>query len=38
VALVVFFIVGAFILSRVDEQEGIRVADEEDAATELQVE
>jgi UMF1 family MFS transporter len=31
VALVIFFIIGAFLLSRVDEQEGIRVADEEDA-------
>ena len=31
VALVIFFIIGAFVLSRVDEKEGIRVADEEDA-------
>ena len=31
VALVVFFVTGAFLLSRVDEQEGIRVAREEDA-------
>jgi UMF1 family MFS transporter len=32
VALVVFFIVGGFLLSRVDEKEGIRLAREEDAA------
>ncbi|MFC1975101.1 MFS transporter [Chloroflexota bacterium] len=32
VALVIFFIVGGFLLSRVDEKEGIRVAREEDAA------
>jgi UMF1 family MFS transporter len=32
VALIVFFIVGGFLLSRVDEKEGIRVAREEDAA------
>ncbi|MBN1221090.1 MAG: MFS transporter [Anaerolineae bacterium] len=32
VALVVFFIVGGFLLSRVDEQEGIRIASAEDAA------
>jgi UMF1 family MFS transporter len=30
-ALVVFFVVGGFLLSRVDEQEGIRVARQEDA-------
>jgi UMF1 family MFS transporter len=33
VALIVFFIVGGLLLSRVDEKEGIRVAREEDAAT-----
>jgi UMF1 family MFS transporter len=32
VALIIFFIVGGFLLSRVDEKEGIRVAREEDAA------
>jgi UMF1 family MFS transporter len=32
-ALVVFFVVGGFLLSRVDEKEGIRVAREEDAQT-----
>jgi MFS transporter, UMF1 family len=32
VALVIFFIVGALLLSRVNEQEGIRVAQEENAA------
>ena len=32
VALVVFFIVGGLLLSRVDEQQGIRIAREEDAA------
>ncbi len=31
VALVVFFVVGGFLLTRVDEQDGIRVAREEDA-------
>ena len=31
VALVVFFVIGGFLLSRVDEQEGIRVARKEDA-------
>jgi UMF1 family MFS transporter len=31
-SLVLFFIVGGFLLTRVDEQEGIRVAKEEDAA------
>jgi UMF1 family MFS transporter len=31
-SLVLFFIVGGFLLTRVDEQEGIRVAREEDAA------
>lgn len=30
VSLIVFFALGAFILSRVDEQEGIRIAEEED--------
>jgi len=33
VALVIFFIAGIFLLNRVDEQEGIRVAREEDAQT-----
>jgi len=32
VSLVIFFIVGGFLLTRVDEQDGIRVAREEDAA------
>jgi len=32
IALIVFFIVGGVLLSRVDEKEGIRVAQEEDAA------
>ncbi len=32
VSIVLFFIVGGFLLSRVDEKEGIRVAREEDAA------
>jgi UMF1 family MFS transporter len=31
-SLIIFFVVGAFLLTRVDEQEGIRVAREEDAA------
>lgn len=33
ISLVVFFIVGGILLSRVDEQEGMRVAREEDATT-----
>jgi len=32
VALVIFFITGGFLLTLVDEQEGIRVARKEDAA------
>jgi UMF1 family MFS transporter len=32
VSLVIFFIVGGFLLTRVDEQEGMRAAREEDAA------
>jgi UMF1 family MFS transporter len=32
VSLVAFFVVGGFLLTRVDEQEGIRLAREEDAA------
>jgi UMF1 family MFS transporter len=32
VSLIIFFLVGGFLLTRVDEQEGIRVAREEDAA------
>jgi len=32
ISLVIFFVVGGFLLTRVDEQEGIRVAREEDAA------
>jgi UMF1 family MFS transporter len=32
VSLIVFFVVGALLLSRVDEQEGIRVAEAEEAA------
>jgi UMF1 family MFS transporter len=32
VSLVIFFIAGGFLLTRVDEQEGIRAAREEDAA------
>jgi UMF1 family MFS transporter len=32
VSIVIFFIVGGYLLSRVDEKEGIRVAREEDAA------
>ncbi|MFQ5611265.1 MAG: MFS transporter [Anaerolineae bacterium] len=35
VSLIVFFIVGGFLLSRVDEAEGIRLAQEEDAASSL---
>jgi len=35
VALIIFFIGGIFLLSRVDEQEGIRVAEEETRAMEL---
>ena len=31
ISLIIFFIVGALLLTRVDEQEGIRVAKEEDA-------
>ena len=34
ISLIVFFIVGILILTRVDEKEGIRVADEENAACE----
>jgi UMF1 family MFS transporter len=37
VALIVFFIVGGFLLSRVDEEEGIQVAREEDAATDCRL-
>ena len=32
ISLIIFFIVGGFLLTRVDEQEGIRVAQEEDRA------
>jgi UMF1 family MFS transporter len=32
ISLVIFFVLGGFLLSRVDEQQGIRLAREEDAA------
>jgi len=35
VSLIIFFIVGGFLLTRVDEQEGIRVAQEENRAAGL---
>ncbi len=31
VSLIVFFALGAFLLTRVNEKEGIRIAEEEDA-------
>jgi UMF1 family MFS transporter len=37
VSLVIFFIAGAFLLTRVDEKEGIRVSREEDAILEASV-
>jgi UMF1 family MFS transporter len=33
VALIIFFIIGGFLLSRVDEQEGIRLAREENGVS-----
>jgi UMF1 family MFS transporter len=35
VSLIIFFIAGGFLLTRVDEQEGVRAAREEDAALAL---
>jgi UMF1 family MFS transporter len=32
ISLVIFFVVGGLLLTRVDEQEGIRMAGEEEAA------